>query len=933
MPNSEANRHTWGLGLRILTWILALIAALWLVARIVDWLWMGALGYRQVFWRILIVQLTLFATAFVPLSLYFYVNVRAVLRTLTEWWLAKGRVAGDALFRFASSLDLVLPILLALIFAFWFAAAWDDALRFWFGGTFGRVEPIIGHDVGFYLFRLPLIQAAIEIVLLASTLMLVMHGSVYFGLGAFHNWQSLDYGTRRRAVRLLGLTLILVAAAAGLNYLVERYELLYGSTGTVVGPGYTDANVVMPTLWVMTGIMAAVIVASALAIQHGKLSYLFIAVGGATAAHALALWIVPGFVQRFIVDPNELERERVYLENNIAFTRYAFGIDNLKERNYPAATDLKLQDLEDNRDIIRNIRLWDYRPLLRTFQQIQQIRLYYQFYDVDVDRYQLTDGYRQVMLSARELTPSLPSRANTWVNRHLQYTHGYGLAMTLAAQEGEQGSPTLIVKDLPPAGQRGIEVKNPAIYFGEHMPGFRIVPSDIRELDYPAGDTNVYASYDGDGGVPVNSFWRRLLFAFHLFDVNILLTDYVKDGSLIQIRRPLQERISHIAPFLTLDRDPYLVVSEGHLFWIQDAYTTSDRFPYSEAYRLHQASRAQPVGLDIATERVRKMVQRRMGHGSGAPFNYIRNSVKIVVDAYNGGVSFFVMDPDDPVLAAYRDAFPELFQPLSALPAGLKDHLRYPQDLFEAQIARYSAYHMRDPQVFYNKEDLWRLPKEKYGGTTLPMEPYYILVRLPGEEHLQFMLMTPLTPQGRDNMIAWIAARSDFPGYGEVVGYKLPKERLIFGPAQIEALIDQDTTISRQLSLWDQRGSRVIRGNLLAIPIDHSLIYVEPVYLVAEDRDVPQLKRVIVVYGDRVVMDTTLDQAIRVLFGKATPQDLRDEERRLRPPAVSEIRARIEEAEAALARGDWAAFGAAMEKLKRATQTKMDSDKSGESAH
>ena len=504
-------------------------------------------------------------------------------------------------------------------------------------------------------------------------------------------------------------------------------------------------------------------------------------------------------------------------------------------------------DLADNQDTIRNIRLWDYRPLLRTFRQIQQIRLYYEFYDVDVDRYRLADGYRQTMLAARELTAELPQPAETWVNRHLQYTHGYGFAMSLAAQEGEEGTPTLVVRDLPPVATRDAPIGNPALYYGEHMPGYVIAPSGIRELDYPSGDDNVYASYRGGGGVPLGSIWSRLLFAIHLMDVNILLTDYTVEASRIHIRRSLHDRVHRIAPFLQLDRDPYMMSTSDGLYWIQDAYTTSDHYPYSEVYNPIQG---------------------------GAPFNYIRNSVKIVVDAYDGSVAFHVIDEKDPVLAVYRRAFPELFRPLADLPAALRAHLRYPHDLFQAQVTRYAAYHMRDPQVFYNREDLWAIPLEKFGNTTDLMEPYYVLMRLPGEQRLEFMLMLPMTPQGRDNLIAWVAARSDFPDYGRIVTFKLPKDRLTYGPMQVEALIDQNTEISRQLTLWDQRGSRVLRGNLLVIPINHSLLYVEPVYLVAAQNDLPQLKRMIVAYGDRVAMEPTLKRALATLFGgpPSTPE-------------------------------------------------------------
>jgi len=902
--------------------VLALLLIIWLINRTVDWLWLGELGYRQVFWRILGTQLALFTSAFALLALYFIANARAALRSAAERYAVTGfgfaeelsRIGRSALIRWQA------PILLAIFVAILFAGHWDDTLRFIFGERFGDAEPVLDRDVGFYLFTLPLIDAVIGWVLFVSFATAAAQTALHYFLGFFDDWRSLDDRSRQRTIAVLVWNLLPVTVSWGADYVLERYELLYASGGTVAGAGYTDVTFVMPALWGMAGVSAGVVAALFVALWRGRVFYIIAGVSAAVVAHVVALWIVPFVAQTTIVDPNELARERPYLEHNIAFTRAAFGIDGVEDRNYSGGQDLRWSDLEDNRTTIRDIRLWDYRPLLRTFRQIQQIRLYYQFYDVDVDRYRLADGYRQVMLSGRELTPELPERADTWVNRHLQYTHGYGLAMSLTAQEGSQGSPTLIVKDLPPVSEGGPDIVNPAIYFGEHMPDYRIVPSGIREFDYPAGDENIYVNYQGDGGVPVGSFWSRLLFATHLFDIKILLTEYINEDSRIQIRRPLKERAGRIAPFLELDSDPYLAASDGRLYWIQDAYTTSDRYPYSEPYTETETDAA--LGITRAI---------------GAPFNYIRNSVKIVMDAYDGNMSFYVMDPEDPVLAAYRKAFPDLFQPLSALSEGLKAHLRYPLDLFEAQVARYAAYHMTDPQVFYNNEDLWAVPREKYGGSSITMQPYYVLMRLPEEESVQFILMLPLTPQGRDNMAAWMAARSDFPSYGELVAFKLPKERLIFGPMQVEALIDQDTAISRQLSLWDQRGSRVIRGNLLTIPIDHSLLYVEPVYLVAEESDLPQLKRVIVAYRDRVAMEPTLHQALATLFGRGPsgPAEGGVTGATGPPAVISTIRDRLGRAEDALSRGNWAEFGTAMEELRNAlppaeTEAEKPADERGD---
>jgi len=879
-------------GGRLAWWIaggfLGLVAGFWFAERAVDWLWMGALGYRPVFWRILDLRLALLAAAFVPLWLYLWLNTQAAWRLVSSWRRATGDRAGEALdlFERSGALRRALPVLPALLLALGCAGFWDDLVRFVYGGPFGQADPLLGHDVGFYVFRLPLLEALLRVAFFVALASLLAVAGLAARLGVFNDWERLDDATRSATATMLGANLAAVLVAACAGYVLDRFALLYASHGTVWGPGFVDARLVLPVLWLMAAAALAAAGLALVAARRRDLRLMAWTVAGAAAAHVVLLGILPSSVHAIFVDPNELDRERPYLEHNIAFTRRAFGIDAVSERDYAALSDLEMRDLENNQDTVRNIRLWDYRPLLATLRQIQQIRLYYQFYDVDVDRYRLEDGYLQTMLAARELTPELPERADTWVNRHLQFTHGYGVAMSLATQEREDGSPTLVIKDLPPVGTRGAPVGNPAIYFGEHMPEFRIVPSSIRELDYPAGDDNVYGSYRGTGGVPLRSFWSRLLFALHFMDLNILVTDYPTAESRIQIRRSLEDRVHRIAPFLQLDRDPYMVSTPQGLFWIQDAYTTSDRYPYSEPYDPEEPGRP--------------------------PFNYIRNSVKVVMDAYNGSVRFYVIDPADPVLVAYRHAFPELFRPIAELPEGLLEHLRYPQHLFEAQVARFAAYHMRDPQVFYNKEDLWTGPFEKYGGTTVVMEPYYVLMRLPGEERLEFMLMLPMTPRGRDNLIAWIAARSDFPDYGEIVAFKLPKDRLIYGPMQVEALIDQNTEIARQLTLWDQRGSRVIRGNLLVVPIDHSLLYVEPVYLVAAENELPQLKRVIAAHGDRVAMEPTLDDALAALFAApaSAPQAAAG------PSAFSEIRGWLAEAEAAAARGDWGAFGAAMKALK-----------------
>jgi hypothetical protein len=870
----------------------------------VEYLWLEALGLESVFWTIRPLKAGLFLSTFVSVLFYFWINFRILsshLDLATTAALigragyrsgpaavypspANGHEEGTGRARSGTpGLLILVAVAIALIFAAVFYSQWDALLRFHWSLAYGKADPIYNRDIGFYLFELPFLEllqnGMLAATFIASSMLMVAY--LFAGLVRL-GWREGVSGPPG-PLRHLAVNLALFLVALAWGYYLDRFALLQSSSGAVYGAGYTDAYIVRPALWIGIGATLALAAALLLPRTVGKGALAPITVGGYLAISVVSLTIVPSVVQSFHVKPNELELEQPFLRYNIAFTREAYGLDRIDERSYSPLSGLTLTDLGRNNETISNIRLWDWRPLGETFRQLQRIRAYYEFGDVDVDRYRVGDADRQVMLAARELSGDLPGKAETWVNRYLQYTHGYGLVMSLAAEKDDQGAPVLVVKDLPPVAESGLSVTLPAIYYGEAVSDYRIVATSVPEFDYPKGDENVYASYAGHGGIRLDSFWKRVLFAWHQFDVSILLTSYITPKSRIQLWRSAQDRIRRIAPFLRLDEDPYLVISEGRLHWIQDAYTVSSWFPYAEPHE--------------------------------GEFNYIRNSVKVVVDAYNGVVNFYVIEPDDPVLSVYRDALPSLFSALDRMPEGLRRHVRYPQDLFEAQVAKYSRYHMTVPQVFYNDEDLWAVPWERHGGEQLLMEPYYVLMRLPQEEQLQFLLMMPLTPSRRDNMIAWMAARCDFPAYGELVVYKLPKERLILGPIQIEAIINQDPLISQQLALWDQRGSRVIRGNLLVIPIEQSFLYVEPVYLVAEGTNIPQLKRVIVSDGDRLAMEPTLRGALAVVFGG----------RDRRPPLaqvaeesdqLSRAREALREAESALREGDWDTFGAAMQRLK-----------------
>ena len=776
----------------------------------------------------------------------------------------------------------------ALVFSLIFFGQWDTYLRFRYGGSFGLAEPLYGIDTGFYVFRLPfyeLMQSSLTGLAL-MTLLGVLAFYASFGLLRLSRGERMA-GPGAKAISHLSVCLLVVVAGWGWGFCLDHYELLFSTQGVVYGAGYTAAHVTRVAFYLMTAAAAGLCALLALNVFRPRLRMVAIGSGIYVGVYVIAALIAPAVFQRFVVQPNELALETAYLENNIAFTRKAYQLDKIKETSYPALADLTAEVIARNQDTIQNVRLWDWRPLLQMYQQAQEIRLYYQFHQADVDRYHLPDGYHQVMLSARELSPELPVQAQTWVNEKLQFTHGYGLVMSFVSKTVGGGFPQYVLENIPPESDYGLTVTQPSIYYGESMPGYRIVATGVKEFDYPKGNENVYTSYAGAGGIPLDSLWKRLLFAWTQTDVNILFTSYLQPQSRIQIWRNVQERVAQIAPFLILDQDPYAVVSDGKLYWIQDAYTTSDHFPYSSP---HAAA-------------------------SGQSVNYIRNSVKVIVDMYDGSVRFFAMDPSDPVLAVYRSAFPGVFSDLNQLSPDLKLHLRYPEDLFSIQADQYRTFHMTVPQVFYNKEDLWVLPNETYGGATAAMKPYYILMKLPGSDRLEYLLMTPFTPQKRNNMISWMAARCDFPEYGKMLFYELPKDKLIYGPMQIEAMIDQNTAIAAQLTLWDQKGSRVIRGNLIAVPIENSFLYVVPLYLTAEGMDFPQLKRGIVISGDKVAMEATLDEAIQTVFG--TPQSQTPAQAAQLQPALSQARAQFDRAQKAMQQGNWGNFGAAMDTLKR----------------
>jgi uncharacterized membrane protein (UPF0182 family) len=833
---------------KLFIWIGAVILLLIILAAlsdfIVKWVWMDNVGYGHVFWSIKLTQILLFICAFVAAFIYIGTNVHFLSKNLKSLHINLGQMPSGESKIVQISPNRIKTILygvggfISFFFALSYFFQWNTYFRFHGSQLFGVADPIFGNDISFYTFRLPFIetiQDSFIILVFIVTIFLIVFsliaGKIHFRKSQFSPFVQIDKQSRRQIFTNIGIWLLLLAW----GYFLSRYHLLYANHSLIFGAGYTQVHIVIPILWVM---FIGCILLAAIAFFHiyrTKIGWFIKGALGLIAVAIIGEVLLPALIQNFKVEPNELKLEKPYIKNNIHYTRLAYHLNNVKKEKYNASDTLTYNEIRDNQATIDNIRIWDPLLIKNTYSQLQEIRLYYHFNKVQLDRYHTSHGYRQVLISPRELENELPPKAQNWINNHLQYTHGFGLVMSPSVKKNSQGNPLLYLKDIPPVSSIGMKIKQPAIYYDDNATSYKLVNTKIAELDYPKGDQNVYNHYQGKGGVAIDNFFKRLLFAWHFGDVKLLLTSYIRSGSKIQFWTSIQKRIHKIAPFLTMKDDPYMVVSGGKLYWIQDAYVTANHFPYSEPYN--------------------------------SDYNYIRNSVKIVVDAYQGTVQFYIANKKDPVLKVYRHIFPNMFHPLSQMPANLKQHIKYPKYLFTVQLEKFGTYHMTDPQVFYNKEDLWRRPNEKYAGQKVTMHPYYILSTLPGTDKLQYLLISPMNPENRDNMISWMVVQSDFPSYGKMKVYELPKDRLFLGPDQIEAMIDQNTKISRQLSLWNQRGSQVMRGNLMVIPIEDSFLYVEPVFLIAQGVNIPQLKRVIATTGSHIVMAPTLNQAIDSLYG------------------------------------------------------------------
>ena len=886
-------------GMIVVIAALALLALFFrIIGLITEWFWFQEVGYQTIFTVTLMAKLKAGALFGACFFIVLYANLLIALN-LSRRPLFGNQGEGFGLpFREMTPSALKILALMASLLIGLFAgvngsAQWENLLLFLNPTPFGLFDPLFQKDIGFYVFQLPFLlhlHGWLKFVLIVTA---VGAGFIYLVRRSFLVIPPQVWKIAPAARIHLALLVSLFFFWGIFGTWLDLNELLFTKRGVVFGPGYTDVATQLWVLKLLMGVYALAGVAAIFFAFRPDWRFPAAAVLLLIAVSILGRGIYPSIVQKFQVIPNEIVAETPYLEKNIKYTRLAYGLTQIEEREFPTEENLTAKDLDRNNLTVKNIRLWNHAPLLQTYSQLQEMRTYYKFTGVDNDRYTINGEYRQVMLSPREISyPALPSR--TWVNEHLAYTHGYGVVLGPVNRISPEGLPEFFIKDIPPVSTTPLKVTRPEIYFGENSNEYVFVRTKMPEFDYPVGDKNVYSRYEGKGGVPL-SFLKKLIFAARFGSITLLLSDDITSDSRVMYHRNVRERVSMIAPFAHLDSDPYLVISpEGRLLWFVDGYTTTDRFPYSEP-------------------------TPELG-------NYIRNTIKAVVDAYDGTVQLYVSDPTDPIMQTYSRIFPGVFKPLGEMPETLRSHVRYPPGLLAIQARMYRAYHMQDPQVFYNKEDLWSIPGKQVSGGSgqQAMDPYYTIMKLPGAEKEEFILLAPFTPSMKDNMSAWMAARCDAPNYGKVIVYKFPKQKLVYGPRQIEARIDQDTVISQQLSLWHQRGSNVIRGSLLAIPIEKSILYVESLYLAAENGQLPELKRVIVAYGNNIAMEETLDLALQKIFGGGPIKD-KEAQAEVKKPAAAgpemndrqtalEALGHFRKSQEFLRQGNWAAFGEELKK-------------------
>ena len=870
---------------------------------VLDYKWFESVGYSQVFVVTLTAKLFLFVLGFVVFFVLLFSFWRWCKRTVlaettvfAPFWKQIEGVSGEyvditpetSVKQVIGSIDLLLVVVFA-VFSFFaglgLSARWNTILLYFNKSSFGVVDPIFGNDIGFYIFTLPFVSTILNylITLFIFTSLILVLAYLSF------NWRLVSEKIPLNLQAALIPLLLLLAAKAYLS----RFNILYSTTGVVYGAGYVDVHInqYIPV------IISLILLATAIAIPALSLRGTSTSIKIPIAALVLVVVVsflgsgTAWFVQEFKVSPNEIVLEEPFIENNIKLTNQAYGLDSIHEQSYPLTYNLTTDEITDS-PTIKNIRLWDHRPLLTTFQQRQEIRTYYGFSNIAVDRYQLNGELVQTWLAVREIFPDKIPGGVTWINKHLIYTHGFGMVMA-PVNVVEQGMPKMIIKDIPPRIEaEGINITQPRIYYGEQTNQYIITNTNREEFDYPMGDENQYTTYAGTGGIPLTPL-SKIFSTVALGEIKLYTSEYITKESRLHLYRNINERTQKITPYLLFDNDPHVLVSsDGKVYWMLNGFLTTNRYPYAEPIRFKNNR-----------------------------FNYIQDSVKAVIDAYNGTITYYIIK-DDPLLAAYSKIYPELFKPLSSMPKDLRTHLRYSEDLFKIQTNIYTIYHMKTAEVFYNKEDLWEIPTEKYETAEIKVQPYNVLLQI--DKKLDFLIMLPFTPVNRDNMISWMAVKQDPPDYGKITVYKFTKEEQIYGPSQIEARIDQDEAISKDLTLWGQGGSHVIRGNLLVIPHKNSILYIEPLYLAAETGSIPELKRVIAFYNNSVAMEPTLRQALNKVLGASnrttTPTGITIPEDTTTDTLLQQTVEHYNNAKESLRAGDIEAYGREMKNVDKLLQ-------------
>ena len=884
MANSLIKNNIFGLFIFIIAILLIILGVY------AEWLWFESLNYLSVFKTVLFSKITLGAAVFISFFIFLLLNFMILKR--------RADIVHQKIY-------LVIIFIVSLFAGLLSTTYWFTVLRFLNYVNFGFVDPIFRNDIGFYIFVLPFYNFVLGILLFLLAAILTMTAVTYlftiktkkapkpdikegmsFGFEQPFQQIKIEIPKKGRShLAFLGGLLLIIFAAF---FYLKRYSILFSQRGAVFGAGFTDITITLP-LYTILAALTVITAFIAFAYIYNQNTKLLVGSIALILVVSFGGNIVAGAVQSLYVQPNEFNLEEPYIKQNIKHTLFAYDLNNVDTRDFPVTYDLTINDINKNKATIDNVRLWDWRPLLTTNRQIQLFRTYYEFLDVDVDRYKLDNKLRQIMVSPRELDQNqLADKAKTWVNEKLVYTHGYGVVVSPVNKVSNEGLPELFVKDIPSKVEyKELRIAQPRIYFGEQSNDFIVVNTKSNEFDYPLGNENVFTSYNGTGGIKLSNILKKAIFSTKLGSLNLFISSAVTKESKVLLNRDIIERATALAPFLQYDTDPYVVINDGKLLWIIDAYTTSNDFPYSEN-----------IGI-----------------------NYIRNAVKVVIDAYNGNADFYIIDKEDPLIQNYAKIFPKLFKDFEDMPNGLKEHIRYPEDLMRVQMRIYGTYHMKDPQVFYNREDVWRTPNEIYSSNEVELKPYYIILKLPDAEKEGFFLITPLIPRGKENMVAWFVAHSDPDNYGKLEVFRLSKQELTYGPMQIEARIDQDTEISQLLTLWDQQGSEVIRGNLLTIPLEQSFLYIEPVYLKASAAGaLPQLKRVIVAYEDKVTMEKTLQDALEVIFkgkiGKAKKKESVQMPETL-PEKFKQASDLYKESQDALTQGNFAEYAEKIEELGR----------------